>query len=175
MLRKYFGEDLDDEELTKKQQKQMKKDEERLEDYFFESRTNLISNINHVSTVRKQVPGKNGTLICAFGSTKHKSSCTRKLNIKYQYLTEQELSEYQDAAYVVPKAPNDMRLFSSRMEVSEYLAQRFQQAKNSQGKVKLYFVEYSGEHGKGCNIIDMLFKYEPSSESEESSSYYSDY
>ena len=100
----------------------MTRDEERLEDYFFESRTNLISNINHVSTVRKQVPGKAGTIICAFGSTRHKSTCTRKLNIKYQYLSQQELSEYQGSAYVVPKAPNDMRLFSSRMEVNEYLA-----------------------------------------------------
>lgn len=152
----------------------MKKDEERLEDYFFESRTNLISNINHVSTVRKQVPGKSGTVICAFGSTKHKSQCTRKLSIKYQFLTERELEEYRGAAYVVPKAPNDMRLFGARMEVDEYLARRFQQAKNSQGKVKLYFVEYSGEHAEDCNILDMLFRYESSSDSEESYSYYSD-
>lgn len=103
----------------------MKKDEERLEDYFFESRTNLISNINHVSTVRKQIPGKSGVIICAFGSAKRTSPCTRRLHIKYQYLTERELAEYKDSAYVVPKVPNDMRLFGSRMEVDEYLAKRF--------------------------------------------------
>ena len=40
--------------------------------------------------------------------------------------------------------------------------------------MKLYFVEYSGSHDDNCNILDMLFKYESSSESEESYSYYSD-
>lgn len=36
-------------------------------------------------------------------------------------------------------------------------------------------MEYSGEHAENCNILDMLFNYASSSDSEESYSYYSDY
>ena len=156
-------EELPHEKLLQKMQAQMAKDEAKFETLLFESKTNLHSVLNHVSTIRLE---RDGCVACHFAS----QGCTRLCKIKTRTFTKKELQGLQDEKWVVPRRANDEGLFGSKVEVADYL--KSQKALDEAKKeFKLHFAVWKGDHSPEiCNYADMMFPWAESTEESESDS-----